>query len=341
MSLFHDIKYLQLLSPLLTKFIRKDDFTWNFRCPICLDSQKSPNKRRGYVYKQNNDLFYKCHNCGASLSFGNFIKKVNPGLYDEYVLERYSHGESSNKAHTNPDFKNLKPKPRVTKSIIDLPKISFLKKDHPAYQYIQKRKLPDMAMDLLYYTDNFEDFAVKLTAGDYKRKLDTKGSDPRIVIPFLDQGGRLIALQGRAVIASALRYTTVKLKEDVPKVFGLDRWNPRSLTYITEGPFDSLFLPNCLAMAGSIIDLSSLNLEKESTVFVYDNERRNKEIVELMNKQISNGYGIVIWNPTNNKKDINDMILSGRTKEDILLEIQQNTRFGITANLLLNEWKRC
>ena len=63
-----------LLSPRLGKFKRVREFLWNSRCPLCGDSQKNKNKARLYFYQKKNSLFVKCHNCGAGMSVGNFIK---------------------------------------------------------------------------------------------------------------------------------------------------------------------------------------------------------------------------------------------------------------------------
>ena len=45
-----DSKYITLLSSRLPKFKRVKPNLFNFRCPICGDSQKHKNKARGYIY---------------------------------------------------------------------------------------------------------------------------------------------------------------------------------------------------------------------------------------------------------------------------------------------------
>ena len=55
-----------------------------------------------------------------------------------------------------------------------------------------------------------------------------------------------------------MRYITIMLDEDSPKVFGLDRVNETEPIYIVEGPFDSLFLDNSIAMAGVTLILGRL-----------------------------------------------------------------------------------
>ena len=77
MSIYVDRKYLNLVSHRLKKFKRKNDDLYNFRCPLCGDSQKNQSKARGYVYRKKNDLFFKCHNCGSGTTMANLIKKLD------------------------------------------------------------------------------------------------------------------------------------------------------------------------------------------------------------------------------------------------------------------------
>ncbi len=70
-----DSKYINLVSARLDKFKRVKPNLYNFRCPLCGDSQKHKNKARGYFYQVKTNTNYKCHNCGASMSFNNFLKK--------------------------------------------------------------------------------------------------------------------------------------------------------------------------------------------------------------------------------------------------------------------------
>ena len=85
-----DQKYLSLISARLPFFKRKDDHLYNCRCILCGDSTKNKRKARGYFFHHKNELRYKCHNCDASLSFGNFLKQIDAVLYSQYALEKYA-----------------------------------------------------------------------------------------------------------------------------------------------------------------------------------------------------------------------------------------------------------
>ena len=94
-----DSKFIGLVSSRLLKFKRVKPNLYNFRCPICGDSQKQKNKARGYIYGIKQNVNYKCHNCGASMSFSNFLKQVDTVLQKQYVMEKFKDGLRDLKVH--------------------------------------------------------------------------------------------------------------------------------------------------------------------------------------------------------------------------------------------------
>ncbi len=129
------------------------------------------------------------------------------------------------------------------------------------------------------------------------------------------------------------------IDESKPKVFGLDTINDKGKVFVVEGPIDSMFMPNCVAMAGSAINLAEIfpnKLRSEITV-IMDNEPRNKDIVRQIDKYIDDGYNVCIWPDNIQEKDINDMVLAGLDPEWIIV---QNTRNGLTAKAALSQWKK-
>ena len=81
-----DSKYIGLVSARLDKFKKVKNNLYNFRCPLCGDSKKHKNKARGYLYQVKTNTNYKCHNCGASMSFNNFLKKLDGVLHGKYTI---------------------------------------------------------------------------------------------------------------------------------------------------------------------------------------------------------------------------------------------------------------
>ena len=331
MSLYIDHKYTNLLSSRLSRFARKSRDLYNFRCPLCGDSQKNLYKARGYLFNKKNHLIFKCHNCSAGGPLKWLLDKIDPTLSKQYSFENYKeeNGEPVTEEKV-PIFR----KPKFTK--IEVPKISDLDSEHPAVKFCDVRKLPKTRYHDMYFADCFKTWVSKY---DTELASRLKEKDPRIIIPFFDRDKNLIAAQGRSLENNTLRYFTIKIDKNAPKIFGLDRNDPKQLTYIVEGPFDSMFLPNALAMAGSDLDDASMFYAKEVT-FVYDNEPRNQEIVHKVENTIKKGFAICIWPDTVKFKDINDMVLGDMDILEIIDIINTNTYRGLPARLKFNQWKR-
>ena len=224
---------------------------------------------------------------------------------------------------------------------IELPRISDLEDNHFARKYLVNRSIPPQFLNHLYYTEDFKSFVSEVTKRDY----DLAEREQRIIIPFYDSDKSLIAFQGRAFTNTLLRYITIKMHEDSSKIFGLDRLNINDTFYVVEGPFDSMFLPNCIAMAGSDVNLSDqsdiVNAMNEGTgTMIFDNEPRNKEILSRMNKVIDKGWNICIWPSSVACKDINDMILTNINETRILEIINKNTFKNLHAKTHLAQWRR-
>ncbi len=165
MMLSVDSKYIRLLSFRLRNFKQKNDYLWNFSCPICGDSKKNKLKARGYVFKKGNDLFYTCHNCGVGLSLGNLIKHVDDNTHKEYTLERYTSGKSNNSKIANTTFNITPPKfDKVEKQKVfeQGEWIDRLPVGHFCLDYIKSRKIPEKHYKLLAYTDKYRQFVTAL-----------------------------------------------------------------------------------------------------------------------------------------------------------------------------------
>jgi len=335
MSVFIDRAFLLRLSPKLQRFTQKKDDLYNFRCPLCGDSQKNKTKSRGYVYRKKNDYFYMCHNCGASTTFYNFIDKVDPSLTKEYALERYKNGETGNNNYKKPDFEEFKTEKPVFKKALDLPSIDSLPEAHFAKVYVKSRKIPEAFYSQLYYA---EDFATFIQSLGIEKELAKE--DKRLVIPFYDAEKNLIAVQGRALGESKLRYITIKTHEDNHKFFGLDRINQDEMIYVVEGPIDSMFLENAVATADSNLESITSIYDKSKITLVFDNEPRNREIIKKIDEAIEKHYNVVIWPEMIESKDINDMVLEGFSPDEIQDIISKNTFVNLRAKAEFVNWKK-
>lgn len=341
MSLLIDQKYTQLISPRFEKFQRKSDYLYACRCPLCGDSKKNKSKMRGYIYRKGNDLFFKCHNCGAGTSLGNLIKQLDAGLYKEYVMERYKAGETGNNSFKQ--VTSISP-PRFDKLDTDVTyqnaeRCDKLPDSHFCIQYLKKRNIPQDYYKLLYYTDNYKQFVTEV----YPQIDKEITADKRLVIPFYDQYNSMIAVSGRALEVSdyKLRYVTVRTNESEDKlIYGMDRVNTNETIRVVEGPIDSLFLQNCVAAGDANLQLVAKSISSGKKVLIYDNEPRNKDIVRMMQDAIKLGHDIVIWPDTIAQKDINEMIMSGRSKDEVESIISSNTFSGLEAQTKFVFWKK-
>ena len=332
MSSYIDLKFINDLSGRLSQFKKKTDYLFNFRCPHCGDSQKSKTKARAYLYRVKNDMFFKCHNCGQGQNLANFIKFVDPKLYEQYLLERY---KKSAPATPKPKF-DFKPTKFTNQTPIDdLKSIKDLPEDHPARLYCVNRKIPEKYFDKLFLSDKFMTLVNEVKPNTYKITKD----HPRLIIPFYDTTGKVFAFQGRAFGKEQPKYLTIKLDENKQKVYGLDKVNFQQPIYITEGPIDSLFIDNCLAAGGADLFLKN-KIPNENITYIFDNEPRNKEIVKRMYKVIEQDFNVVIWPEDLQLKDVNDMIMSGLTKFELQDIISNNTYSKLSALTKLNYWKK-
>ena len=319
---FVDVKYINLISLRLQKFKKIKNNLYNFRCPICGDSQRNKNKARGYLYQVKNNTNFKCHNCGLNISFNNFLKQVDVNTHKQYTFEKFKEGNTGkNFVVQEPEFKFEVPKFRPK---LDLPKAS----ENPnAKAYLEKRKLNSHKF---YYTEKFKEWtnSLKLTFDSIVK------DEPRIIIPLFYQN-TLVGFKGRALGPNKIKYITVMLNDDAPKIYGLDEVQKTETVYITEGPFDSTFICNSIAMCGADGDVSKWGIRNR--VWIYDNEPRNTEIVRRIQSKIESGESVVIYPNSVTEKDINDMVLSGL---DVQSMIESNTYSGLEAKLKFTTWKK-
>tara|TARA_B100001564_G_scaffold171014_1_gene143758 strand:+ start:87 stop:1058 length:972 start_codon:yes stop_codon:yes gene_type:complete len=318
-----DSKYIGLVSSRLQKFKRVKADLYNFRCPICGDSQKHKNKARGYVYPVKGDMNFKCHNCGASSTFSNFIKTLDPVLYKQYIFEKFKERNTGKGSiFEEPKFEFKKP---VFSQKLDIPRASEVP---IAKEYLKKRGLDPTRF---FFAAKFKEWVntKKYTFHDITK------DEGRIIIPMYDEDKNIIGFQGRSLGPNNVKYITVMLDEDAPKIYGLDKIDTKKTIYILEGPFDSTFVENSVAMCGSDLDIGSFGWG--DYIWVFDNEPRNREINNRISKVIDRGEKVIIWPSSIKEKDVNDMINAG---QDVSSVLESNVYSGLKAKIKFNNWKK-
>jgi transcription elongation factor Elf1 len=317
-----DSKFIGLISSRLEKFKKVKPNLYNFRCPICGDSKKNKSKTRGYLYNIKADINFRCHNCGASMTFSNFLKQLDPVIHKQYVFERFKNNSTGRGTVVEePTFKFEEPK---FKTKLSIPPCSEVQRGR---EYLEKRRLDP---EKFYWAEDFTGFinSIKPTFGSNVPK------ESRIIIP-LYYNKNLIGVQGRSLLPNSVKYITTIFYNDAPKIYGLDTIRKSAPVFITEGPFDSTFIRNSIAMCGADGDVGKWGVS--TPVWVYDNEPRSKEITARISSTIARGESVVIWPNNVKEKDINDMVLAGH---DVQTIVESNVYNGLEANLKFTTWKR-
>lgn len=334
-------KYTSLLSSRLERFTLRGNVA-SFRCPVCGDSKISKYKTRGTIVLKPTGAFFYCHNCHLPMKFGDFLKFVDPLIFDDYLkevlAEKYADKAKpatidDSKFETKPEFK------RVDDKLKQLRKVSQLPHSHPVRGVVDKRLIPPSQHHRLYYAPKFKEWTNSIIPG----KFDNLDHDePRLIIPFLDQDGVFYGFQGRSFRKKTnLRYITIMIDEDKSKVFGLDQVDFSKPVKVVEGPIDSLFVKNSLASAGGKIhkEMEKLEVDRSNTTVIYDNEPRNHHNVVNIQEASEMGYPVVIWPEDNQLKDVNDMVLHGEIP-DIDAYLEAHTYSTLRAKLELQKWRK-
>lgn len=333
-----DLQHATQLSNRLEQFKIKatNPYRFNFRCPICGDSRKSKIKARGWLIEDKKDqsLHFYCHNCGASHSFQNFLKAVDPMVYKDYISAKYI-GKVKAEPTANVAVESFKT--NVAKAVTDplkkIKKVSQLLPEHPVKRYITNRQIPSHQHYRLFYAPKFKSWINSVVPDKFP---DTDHEHPRLILPFIDKKGVCFGVTGRGFDPNGLRYLTIMF-DDRPKIFGLDKVDFTKPYFVVEGPIDSLFLHNAVAMAGADGSLNGIENPEKAT-FVFDNEPRNKEIHKRIERLIRQGMSVCIWPSSITQKDINDMVQGG--VKDVESIIRSNTYKGLEANLKLAAWRK-
>lgn len=332
------------LSGILPLFTKKSDSPYlaNFRCVLCGDSQKNVYKKRGYLLsKGGGPIQYACHNCHRMMSLGRFLKEHEPALYQKYAFDMLQTRQTREK----PKPQEVKPvgspyiyKPDQHKHLIP---ITMLPRDHKCIQYLRSRMLPPDKCKQLYYCERFYRYVNSVLPDKIKEHAVKNHEHDRLILPLKTREGVLFGVNARAFDADQTRYLTIKFDESEQKVFGLDSVNFNKYIYIHEGPLDSLFIDNSIAITGTDVDINLILRDKSRGTIVLDNQPRNKDVVKKYGKYIANGNRVVIWPANISEKDINDMVLyADMSPEQIKTIIDEHTYQGMLATIQFNNWRK-
>ena len=330
-----DLKYTRLVSSYLPGWKEVSQTLSRFRCPFCGDSNKSQTKTRGYFYEIDGSANFKCHNCGASMGLYSFLKEVAPTLAREYTFEKF---RNTSPVKENPLEKFIEKPSFPDKGLLDkCPTIASLDDDHKARAYIKGRLIPEKFWSDLYYCKDIRDIANQLP--EYKERELPKND--AIIIPFYNEERRLVYLQARFFGDVSVRYLTLIIDSSAKKLWGLDRvdWNKK--VYVCEGPFDAMFVENCIAVAGASI-MSEIKYLREHAkhdlVLIFDKDyQTNPEVYGQFLKAVNQGIKVIMFDAQFAAKDINAQVQNGTTIPDLQKYLERRTFSGLGAKLELTK----
>jgi transcription elongation factor Elf1 len=348
-SLWVEQTFVQRLCVRFRNFKQQKPLLWNFSCPICGDSKKNERKARGYIYEKKQALMYRCHNCGAGHTFGNFMRLMDPVLYDEYKMELFkdrAQNEVRPPREAPDDVREVavEKAPKKPPSIFRyMQPVGQLDEDHVAVQYLSERAIPKNKWKYFFYVEKYWAWIHKVKpGGDLKRAkyLQEKHEHPRLIIPYFDADFNIFRITARALDDQhEPKYLFTVLDDEKPSLYNYDFIDRDQTVYVVEGQIDSLFLPNCIAVGNANYGSPELR-QLHDKVIVPDNQPRNPEVVKNIKAAVDMGYPICIWDKVYGK-DLNDMFKLGYSLEEIKQIIDRNTYVGAAALLKFSEWKRC
>lgn len=356
-------KYLAMISPRLQGLVKKTSNTWNMRCPYCGDSAKNKSKKRGYLFEKSGNLIYKCHNCGIGKTFNTFLKdNGGPDIHSQYVMETLFEKDESKtfavvqkRSEAEASLRELhgkrlaSPAAKTTEMLFCqmLQTVADLPEDHEAKVYLRERFVPKDRFNQIFWIDDVRDIG-QISEKARESLQDFTVKESRIVIPAWNEHGRLIGMTCRDITGvSKLRYLAFRVtNEDLPLIYGHREFDATKRGYIVEGPIDSFFLPNCIAVGGSDFAKITDKIPKDSVTLIFDNQPMNREVVKNYEKYIAAGYRVFIWPKTMNWmtiKDINDLAKAKETlrfPENMAAVIEENSFTGLTAMMHLARWEK-
>jgi hypothetical protein len=336
-----EFKFIGLVGLRLRNFSQKSQTLYNFSCPLCGDSKKKKSRARGYFYEKMGKILFHCHNCNATMSIPNFLKEIASDLYDQFRFERLrQQGSRHMETSVLDTIHMVKPKFVDLDAFKALWKVSQLPTNHPIKQFVEKRKIPPEYHWKLFASDRFMGWVNHYVVPDKFDEKTLKLDGPRLVIPFFDKNKKCCAFTGRSLTPNGAKYICISLNKHEQILYGRDNLDTNLPIFVLEGPIDSMFIKNSVAVGSSYLQAASRVLPKEKLTLVFDNEPRNKEVIKVMGKAIEENYRITIFPDSFKYKDINEAVLGGMHPSDIQKLLKDCSYKGLGALLAFKNWER-
>jgi hypothetical protein len=303
--------------------IKKMHNRLNFACPYCGDSSDDILKKRGNLFWDS--LHYHCYNHGCNIhkDLGNFINDFIPGgldASDRIAISDYVkiNTHKKQKDFLNENFEKIKN--------LAIPLSVFYTKtgtrpisiESEIYEYLKDRLLIKSLCNFSYCRGKL--YVLNLT------------SDKKAVIGF--QIRNMLKLNSSKYLTYNIEkmYQVCRMKTDettasdemqamnnISTIFGIMNVDFLSKVTVFEGPLDSFFMPNSIALC--TVDRKLAGLTDIPTVrYMFDNDKAGREsMLDLLKK----GQQVFLWSKFIKEqglseyklKDMNDLIKICFTKK--------------------------
>lgn len=311
--------------------------TYEAGCPICREGKSWGRKRRLYYIPKKGIIC--CHNCGwfgdtvkwvqeiENISYSDILNQIQAGEYDIVDISKQQPVLDKPKYET-PSL------PHDSINLFNQNQLEFYKGNKTvnlAVQYIKSRRLDGAC-------NKPNSLYLSLTDKIHKNRL---------CIPSYDRSGKIVHYQTRRLLDDGTpKYLSKSNSEK--SVFGVDNVHDlHHSIYIFEGPIDSFFVDNGVAIAGiqesSITSLSESQdkiLQQFCTlrrVWVLDNQLTDNTS-RIKTKQLAtNNEHVFVWPKSCSQfKDFNDMCVHYKLDCISPKFIDDNTSTGPSAILKLS-----
>ena len=317
----------EILPYLPTDRVRQGDKIL-FRCPICGDSRKNRQRKRGYYYLKS--ASYHCFNCDANLS-GLKLLQVFSGEDYEAVKGRFFKTMFDGKHYNSLSSHGFDVEEERKDNIFRLK--SCLR--------------PEWKSPLSEKAESYLKGRLVLDAPFLREKLFSyfaKNGNEYILIPW-----RINGIDAYFQLNDFLKLGKGGLKYIFPKnrdklIYGLDNID-LSFPYLIcfEGVYDSLFVPNGLAIGGkTLTDLQEKILRKRfpshNIVFALDNDKPGLQATaRALSRNTASRVLYFKWfDSTTKEKDINDLV---KAKNDVNIFVdKQSTESLIVDSITMKMW---
>jgi len=330
-----DRKYIGFISNRLRNFQNKGNGLSSFTHDC---ERADSRKRRGYFLDGKDGMIMKCHHCGECMGLGRFLKEFDPSLAREYRLECFREGIYGERK-TIEEVIADEPKEERNQSADFAGLISYkdIPETHPAMRYLLRRQIPTKKIHELYLVPKFYHWAKNFEKVFEKFPVD----HPRLVIPYYGEHNELLGFSCRCFGKEEPKYIQLRLDKEKEFLYGLNTVDTTKKFIVLEGQIDSFFLDNAIAVGNANYSAKFLFGHKDNAIIVPDNDfRRNPNVCDQLKKAIDHGFNVCML-PESWKKDVNENIKNGMTKDEMQTYIFNNYKNGAAAVLEYTLEKRC